>query len=178
MWREVQKCLPAALTTCCFNMYTCTHHIYVYIRIYIWIHKYECIYIHFFIYIYIHIFIYLYTYKYIHPSIKWIMQIHKVIQICICVDMVSCINEKYSYFGATLTSEDRPLVQTRACGTALTGVYVHHIGTRVSIPYIYMDTIYGQCDLLQFGQGCKDAFWQRCQVVAVQMKYPVHMSSG
>ena len=53
------------------------------------------------------------------------------------------VNDTHSCFGATSTSEDRHLVRTRACGTALTGVYVHHIGTRVSILHTYTDTIGG-----------------------------------
>jgi len=48
----------------------------------------------------------------------------------------------HSCVGTTSTSEDRPLVRTRACGTALTAVYVHHIGTRVTIPHTYTDTTY------------------------------------
>ena len=58
-------------------------------------------------------------------------------------------------FGATLTSEDRPLVRIRACGTALTGVYVHHIGTCVSIPHTFTDTIGGRGTCLNSVRGAK-----------------------
>ena len=63
--------------------------------------------------------------------------------------------DTHSCFGATSTSEDRPLVRTRACGTALTGVYVHHIGTRVSIPHIYTDTICGGLTYCNLVRGAK-----------------------
>jgi len=58
-------------------------------------------------------------------------------------------------FGATLTSKDRPLVRTRACGTALTGVYVHHRGTRVSIPHTEADMVCGRVTCLSSVRGAK-----------------------
>ena len=61
----------------------------------------------------------------------------------------------HSCVGTTSTSEDRPLVRTRACGTALTGIYVHHIGTRVSIPHTYTDTIGGRGTCLNWDRGAK-----------------------
>ena len=64
----------------------------------------------------------------------------------------------HSCVGTTSTSGDRPhrpLVRTRACGTALTAVYVHHIGTRISIPHTYTDTTYGRVAHLNWDRGEK-----------------------
>jgi len=61
----------------------------------------------------------------------------------------------HSCVGTTSTSEDQPLVRTRACGTALTAVYVHHKGTRVSIPHTYTDTIYGEVTHSNSDRGAK-----------------------
>ena len=59
---------------------------------------------------------------------------YKCIYICLQINTIHMRMKHIQSLAATSTNEDRPLVRTRACGTALTGVYVHHIGTRVSIP--------------------------------------------
>jgi len=93
---------------------------------------------------------------------------------CICVCKRVCIHlcmniftffykslqstcERYIFYRSEqmLTSEDRPLVRTRACGTALTGVYVHHMGTRVSILHTHTDTIGGQGTYCNLVRGAK-----------------------
>jgi len=106
-----------------------------------------------------------YTYIYIHTYIPIYIPIrmrinmytfmYKCIYICLQINTNHMRLKHIQSLAATSTSEDRPLVRTRACGTALTGVYVHHIGTRVSIPHTEADMICGRGTCLNSDRGTK-----------------------
>jgi len=51
--------------------------------------------------------------------------------------------------------DKRGSASSHACSTALTGVYVHHIGTRVSILHTWTDTIFGRGTYCNSVRGVK-----------------------